>query len=92
MKYPTGLREKGKIMKAILLKWIPLILSLVCLIITVVTVVINSESAENGKSAYEIAVEHGFTGTEEEWKAISKSTAQIPSSATIHFNYVPSES
>ena len=24
-------------------------------------------SVSNGKSAYEIAVEHGFTGTEEEW-------------------------
>ena len=33
-----------------------------------------------------------FTGTEEEWNAIDKSQADIPSSATIHFNYVPSES
>ena len=33
-----------------------------------------------------------FTGTEEEWNAIDKSQADISSSATIHFNYVPSES
>ncbi len=33
-----------------------------------------------------------FTGTEAEWNAISKSNASIPSSATVHFNYVPSES
>ena len=33
-----------------------------------------------------------FTGTETEWNAIEKSEAQIPSSATIHFNYVPSKS
>ena len=33
-----------------------------------------------------------FEGTEEEWNAIEKSQAQIPSSATIHYNYVPSES
>ncbi len=30
-----------------------------------------------------------FTGTEEEWKAISKSDAEIPSTATIHYNYQP---
>ncbi|MBR2293551.1 MAG: leucine-rich repeat protein [Clostridia bacterium] len=29
-----------------------------------------------------------FTGTEEEWNAIEKSDAEIPSTATIHFNYV----
>ena len=29
-----------------------------------------------------------FTGTEEEWNAISKSSAQIPTTATIHYNYV----
>lgn len=29
-----------------------------------------------------------FTGTEEEWNAISKSRANIPSTVTIHFNYV----
>jgi len=33
-----------------------------------------------------------FTGTEEEWNAIAKSNANIPSSATIHFEYVPNES
>ena len=33
-----------------------------------------------------------FTGTEEEWNAISKSNASISSSARIHYNYVPSES
>ena len=33
-----------------------------------------------------------FTGTEEEWNAIEKSYAEIPSSATIHFEYVPNES
>jgi len=33
-----------------------------------------------------------FMGTEEEWKAIEKWISEIPSSATIHFNYVPSES
>ena len=33
-----------------------------------------------------------FTGTKAEWNAIDKSKAEIPSSATIHFNYVPSES
>jgi len=32
-----------------------------------------------------------FTGTKEEWNAIGKSSAEIPSSATIHFNYVSSE-
>ena len=33
-----------------------------------------------------------FTGTEEEWNAIDKSSAKIPSSVTIHYNYVPSNS
>jgi len=34
-----------------------------------------------------------FTGTKEEWNAIyNKSDANIPSSATIHYNYVPSKS
>jgi len=33
-----------------------------------------------------------FTGTKAEWNAIDKSNAKIPSSATIHYNYVPSES
>ena len=33
-----------------------------------------------------------FTGTKAEWNAIDKFWANIPSSATIHFNYVPSES
>lgn len=33
-----------------------------------------------------------FMGTEEEWSAIIKVTAQIPSSATIHYNYHSSES
>ena len=33
-----------------------------------------------------------FTGTEKEWNAIEKSNANIPSRATIHYNYVPSES
>ena len=27
----------------------------------------SSGTGSNGKSAYEIAVEHGFVGTEEEW-------------------------
>ena len=30
-----------------------------------------------------------FTGTEKEWAAISKENANIPSNATIHYNYVP---
>ncbi len=30
-----------------------------------------------------------FTGTEEEWNAIEKESANIPSTATIHYNYVP---
>ncbi len=29
----------------------------------------NGKNGKDGKSAYEIAVEHGFTGTEEEWLA-----------------------
>ena len=33
-----------------------------------------------------------FMGTEEEWNAIIKVTAQIPSSATVHYNYNLSES
>jgi hypothetical protein len=32
----------------------------------------NSSSGSNGKSAYEIAVELGFTGTAEEWLASLK--------------------
>lgn len=31
-----------------------------------------------------------FTGTEAEWAEISKETAYIPATATIHFDYVPS--
>ncbi len=30
-----------------------------------------------------------FTGTVEEWNAIEKSNADIPTSATIHYNYIP---
>ena len=46
--------------------------------------------AIRGESAYEIAVRLGkFTGTEEEWNAIEKEYANIPTTATIHFNYVP---
>ena len=30
-----------------------------------------------------------FTGTEDEWNAIPKSSAKIPTTATIHYNYVP---
>lgn len=30
------------------------------------------KNGETGKSAYEIAVEHGYTGTEEEWVAVSQ--------------------
>ena len=33
-----------------------------------------------------------FTGTESEWNAIDKSSANISSSVTIHYNYVPSNS
>lgn len=33
---------------------------------------------EDGKSAYEIAVEHGFEGTEEEWLESLKQEAQLP--------------
>ncbi len=65
-------------MKAILLKWLPLILSLaVCITTLAVTFSAKSEPADNGKSAYEIAVEHGFEGTEEEWRASLKGEAGI---------------
>ena len=65
-------------MKAILLKWLPLILSLaVCITTLAFTFSAKSEPADNGKSAYEIAVEHGFEGTEEEWRASLKGEAGI---------------
>ena len=65
-------------MKTILLKWLPLILSLaICITTVAITVSVKSEPADNGKSAYEIAVMNGFEGTEEEWLASLKGEAGV---------------
>lgn len=42
---------------------------------------------EDGKSAYQLAVENGFTGTEVEWLASLKGAAEIPSKAVTDTAY-----
>ena len=51
-------------------KWLVGLLSLSCAVVSAFAFAsCSNESGKDGKSAYEIAVEHGFVGTEEEWLA-----------------------